>query len=242
MKTTSMLATAIFAAMFSAPAFAASLTLTDVAGIWSSSSPQVDGLGSREIRWGTPAGAGQSGYNFSSSETPFTVQDQTEFVIGTFSHENYPIIGTSLESADLSVSFSVLGVSGPITSTFSFLHNETRNDGIGGICANGQRLSSSLNSAGCADHVTATLNRGQSEAFSIDGESYVLDILGFRRGGATLTDFWTRENQSNSAELIASFRVVDLELDPPLSEVPLPASGLLLFGALAAFAVGRKRK
>ncbi len=238
MKTTRLLAAAVAALCFAAPAFAASLTLTDIDGDWSSSSPTVEGLGTSEIRWGEPAVRRQSGYNFTSSATPFTVQDQSRFVVGEFVHDNFPVFGPFLQSANLRVQFSIVGVDRPITSTFQFFHNETLNDPSGDRCPNGEMNGTGLNVSGCADSVTATLNREQSESFVIDGVTYVLDILGFQSEGETLTNFWTQENLSNSAELVAIFRVLDGE---PVPEIPLPASGVLLLISLTALGLTRRR-
>ncbi len=223
-------------------ATAASLTLTDINGAWSSSTPRVDGIGTSQIRWGRPAETRESGYNFSSSATPFTVEDQREFVVGTFSHENFPVFGSFLRRANLQVNFSVTGVSEAITSVFSFTHFETTNNPGSGRCPNGEADGVGVNAAGCADRVTATLNEEQSESFVIDGVTYVLDILGFRRDGERFTEFWTQENQSNEAELVAIFRVEDGEppVEPP-SEVPLPAAGWLILAGLATLSVFRKR-
>lgn len=221
-----------------APAMAASLTLTDIQAEWSSSTPTVDGIGTKEIRWGRPAEQRQSGYNFASSETPFSVEDQSEFVIGTFTHENFPVFDQLLEAANLAVQFAIVGVDRPITSTFAFVHQETFNNPVGGACADGGANGTGVNLAGCADKVTATLNREQSESFDIGGVTYVLDILGFQRQGETLTDFWTQESQSNSADLVAVFRV---EEGVPVPEVPLPASGILILMGLSTLVLVRRR-
>lgn len=239
MKPIRMLATAAGIVCFATSAMAASLTVTDIQAQWSSSRPTVSGLGTDQIRWGRPAETKQSGYNFTSSDVPFSVQDQNEFVIGTFSHENFPVFGSFLESANLSVQFSVVGVDQPITSTFAFTHSETLNDPVSGNCQNGDAVGVGVNAAGCADRVRATLNREQSETFVIDGVTYQLDILGFQRDGEKFTTFWTEENKSNAAELIAIFRVLDTQ---PPSEVPLPAAGWLLLAGFASLGLLRQRK
>ena len=229
---------AIAAALcIAAPVSAASLTINGVDGVWSTSQPVVNGIGTTDLRWGTPARSRQSGYNFESSATPFVVEDEQSFVLGTFTHLNFPITGVLLEAADLAVEFSIAGVSGVIQSTFSFDHFETNNQLS--RCANGLPNGSGLNVNGCADRVRATLNEAKSEVFDLDGVSYTLDISGFQYNGALFESFWTQEDRANSAQLIAIFSVVD---GIPVPEVPLPASGLMLLGGLGALALRKKRK
>lgn len=240
MKLLCMIAAAAASMSFATPVLSATLTVTDINGVWSSSVPAVDGRGTNEIRWGRPAETRRSGYNFTSSATPFEIEDQRQFVIGHFSHENFPVFGSFLQSANLQVQFSIVRSDTPIISTFAFNHLETLNTPRrGSQCQNGEANLTGLNASGCADRVTATLNREQTESFEIDGVPYVLDILGFRRDGELLTNFWTEENLSNGADLVAIFRVD--EGTPVVSEVPLPASGLLILVGLASLAAARRR-
>lgn len=239
----------IAALSLATPAISASLNLNSIDGEWQNASPSVSGEGTSEIRWGTPARTTdgpfysslsylrdtgeQSGYDFDAS-ADMTVEDSTTFVLGTFTHLNFPIRDTLLESVDLSISFMIDGVADAITSVFSFDHWETHNEAT--VCANGDGQREGRNNAnGCADRVTATLNEGMSETFEIDGVTYVLDVTGFLYEGEMMTDFWTLENETNEALLLASFRVIP-------SEVPLPASGLLLLGGLAGMAMVRRRQ
>ena len=71
----------------------------------------------------------------------------------------------------------------------------------------------------------------------VDGAEYLLDITGFQLGDDVFESFWTTERSANEAELQASYRLIS---EPP-SEVPLPASGLLLLGGLAGLAAARRR-
>ena len=222
---------------FAAPVSAVTLTINGVDGIWSTSKPVVGGIGSTELRWGTPARRqlGQSGYNFVASQTPFEVEDGRSFVLGTFTHLNFPITGVLLETADLAVSFAIAGIAGEIQTTFSFKHFETFNEAT--TCADGNANGVGANVNGCADNVLATLNEAKSEFFQLDGVTYQLDISGFQYNGRLLESFWTQEDRANSAELIAVFNVIDT-----VAEVPLPASGWFLLGGLGAFAMRRKRQ
>lgn len=223
----------VAALTIAAPAMSASLTIQSIDGDWQNATPDVTGEGTSQIRWGTPAGYGQSGYDFDAAGD-MSVEDETSFVLGTFTHLNFPIRGTLLTSVELSVQFMVDGVADAITSVFSFDHWETYNQA--NTCANGAGQGVGVNSNGCADRVTATSNEGMSEEFTIDGITYVLDVTGFLYDGELMDDFWTSETMTNEAQLLASFRVV------PPSEVPLPASGLLLLGGVAGLAMARRRR
>jgi len=239
-----MAAFATAALCVAGPAAAASLTITSISGIWSSSTPTVSGIGSEDISWGVPAETRKSGYSFDHAATPVTVESDSDFVIGTFTHNNFPIRGSFLQSANLRVTLEIAGLANPIVSVFSFLHDETPNSPA--RCRNGEANAQGVNANGCADLVTATLNQGRSEVFSIDGVNYVLDIMGFQYLGQKLTDFWTTENQSNAAQLLAVFST-EVEQPGPgpdpetPSEVPLPASALLLLAGLGALPLLRRK-
>lgn len=217
---------------FSSACAAATLSIEPIGGIWSSSKPAVAGIGTNQLNWGEPQFTRQSGYHF-EAQGPFEVESETPFVIGTFTHQNFPVRGQILESAQLKVSFRIAGLADPIASTFSFVHDETLNDQD--TCPNGLDNRVGINVGGCADRVTVALNEGQSQRFEIDGASYVLDVLGFQYDGVPLGAFWTQENQENQAQLIARFTTETPPAapnppggNPPVSTVPVPASGLLL--------------
>ncbi len=247
-----------------ASAFAAPVDIEDINGFWESTTPQIDGIGTNSIRWGVPGFDRQSGYDFVANGNQ-TVETDTPFVLGTFTHLNFPISGQALQSALLEVSFRISGLTSPIISAFSFSHNETLNDQA--QCPNGAAFGVGVNAQGCADLVRATVNQGQSQSFSIGDETFELDVLGFQFEGETLENFFTEENRENSAELIAILTTQDdpdqptppgptsspdptspptdnpgppSDTPPPLSEVPLPAGGLLLMSGVAFLLLRRK--
>lgn len=222
------------------PSAAAAVTVTSIEGAWHNANNRVKGVGTDKIRWGKSAGHGRSGYNFKAARTNVVTSPETSFVLGKFKHLNFPVYGPFLESVDLVVSFTVEGLNEAFKSVFSFEHNETINGAS--TCPYGT-AGVGVNAKGCADHVTASLNEDKSESFMLDGVEYLLDITGFLHQGSLMNDFWTVENARNSAELVAEFRVLgtDEPQEPP-SEVPLPASGLLLLAGVAGLmAKGRRR-
>lgn len=218
----------------SSSAMAASLSISSIDGVWENATTGVTGQGTSEIRWGNPyyKSGDPSGYDFDAAGD-LTVEDGAEFALGTFTHLNFPIDKPVLESVDLSLSFMIDGVANAISTVVSFAHWETAN--WHNVCANDGDKGVGVNANGCADQVTAMLNESNSETFQIEGVTYALEISGFMHGGDLMSDFWTRENAENEALLIGSFRALP-------SEVPLPASGLLLLGGLAGMAMARRRQ
>ena len=83
-------------------AWAALIPITAVDGTWSNAVPAgviIDNsVNPRTARWGTPPlGGNQSGYNWSSSATPFNADSSgTPFSLGTFDHLNFPALHQNL--------------------------------------------------------------------------------------------------------------------------------------------------
>jgi hypothetical protein len=166
------------------------MTTAITSGLWTginASPPGLTGLSSQHVRWGVPAGgAGQSGYVFTgrSVEVPL---DGTTFVLGTFTHQNYPIYGYQPGQFDVSLKVHVTFGGGVLSRDFSFTfhHNETPN-------------------VGPAPEDLVDLPTLQSpETVEIDGEEYALVIQGFLQGGNLVTRFVSPENGSNSADIVA---------------------------------------
>ncbi|PZQ97829.1 MAG: PEP-CTERM sorting domain-containing protein [Cereibacter sphaeroides] len=237
------------AAFFAIAANAAVVDITGITGKWTATTgTSVDDLNSDSIRWGDPAtSAGKSGYDFDAASTPINnVAADTSFDLGLFTHLNRPIYPPSITSATLQVliNLSIDGLAQtPILSTFIFNHWETDNEPRRGNCANDEDNWQGVNKNGCADRVQAVLNLSSTDSFTIGLDEYVFTIEGFKVGPDTFDEFWTKEEKSNSATLRAFYTLkTNVEPPPPPSEVPLPAAGLLLFGAVSGLGMFARRR
>jgi len=166
------------------------MTTAVTSGVWSginASPPGLAGLNTQHVRWGVPAGgAGQSGYVF-TGRTVEVPLDGTTFVLGTFTHQNFPIYGYQPGQFDVSLRVHVTFSGGVLARDFSFTfhHNETPNVGP------------------APEDLVDLPTLRSPETVEIDGEEYALVIEGFLQGGQLVTRFISRENGSNSADIVA---------------------------------------
>jgi hypothetical protein len=235
---------------------AATITVDGIGATWGSvvtagNNSLVIGTGTSELRWGKPVGGAKSGYGFVGQPSAGYDVEQ-EFKLGTFTHYNNPIeAGTSIKETTLSlaINLTIEGAKKSVSSAFKFLHNETPNLKSGSTCANGGSFGTGVNVKGCADQVTIKTFLSLLEEFQVGNAIYTMQITGFLLNGVTVTDFWTKEEAANSADLMAKFtKVRDLPPPPPPPvpatpvPVPLPASGLLFLAGLAGLAMTKRRR
>lgn len=239
-------------------AVAAVLDVSSVNGNWTglTSDPShvptnVTGLNTNSVSWGTPHSSNrlrkQSGYSFIGAAAG-QIESDKDFDLGTFTHNNFALNpGTSITGAGLGlvVNMVIGGVDRALTTAFNFKHDETANGGeSNGLCKNGGANWSGKNINGCADRVTILDNAAQQETFEVAGFLYILEITGFTQAGVAFSEFWTAENQANSAILRARFTLVGSvpPIDPPPAPVPLPAAGWMVLTGLGALAATRARR
>ncbi len=233
-------------------AAAATVSVTAVNGIWTAAAPgnapNLNGIGTSTINWGTGSQSGgfrQSSYTFSGpSGLPVALTSGQSFVLGQFTHSNWPIVAlpapSSITGATLQITFDLLvgGTAQTISQIYDFAHWETAN--AAAPCADGGTVGSGVDINGCADRVQATLNPAVSDTFTIGGVDYQINISafqGFAPDANGVPTFWTVESSQNTADLIATFDAVDV----PPAPVPLPATGLLLLAALGTAGAIRRR-
>ncbi|WP_424187226.1 choice-of-anchor K domain-containing protein [Actinokineospora sp. G85] len=151
--------------------------------------PNLSGLTTDHVTWGVPAGGGQSGYVFRGGEVDVRT-DGTEFTLGTFTHENFPITGMPQQEFDVDLTVDVAFEDGTTAAfSFRFHHNETPNVGP--------------NPEDLVDLPTFV----SPQTVTIDGTEYAVLISGFKQGGQVVRRFVSQENSANSADIVAIFAV-----------------------------------
>ncbi len=191
-------------------------------GIWIAHTPgntsNFSGEGTNRIYWGTAAqpGGQQSSYEFVGAALPNPMPLNTSFVLGTFTHYNFPIHANyPLQSATLSVAIDFEDPAWPDqTFSYVFAHEETPNSGTCAYCGG---LPPGTTCIPCPDRVTFPTAYGE-ESFRIGDQLYTLKIDGFRRqiSDPTMEYFVTQENEANSAYLYATVSSV-LVPEPAIS-------------------------
>ncbi|MGK5532645.1 choice-of-anchor K domain-containing protein [Streptomyces sp. URMC 129] len=148
-----------------------------------------------DIKWGAVADSVKSGYTFHGGPVPVRV-DGTEFVLGTFTHHNFPIPPLPQDQFDLRLAVNVSFDDGKeVDFVLRFHHYETPNQ-----------------SANPQDLVDLPVVHPPQQVVTVDGASYKVLITGFRQGKKILHQFVSEENGSNSADIYALFTP-----DPPLT-------------------------
>lgn len=159
-------------------------------GSWpaiSVNSPTFSGLGTDRVSWGVPAGSGKSGYVFRGGQVDVRT-DGTEFTLGTFTHENFPVTSLPQNEFDVDLRVNVAFEDGTRADfSFRFHHNETPNNGP------------------APEDLVDLPTFISPETVKIDGVEYKVVISGFKQNGRIVRQFVSDENSSNSADIVALF-------------------------------------
>ncbi|PJN21410.1 lamin tail domain-containing protein [Kitasatospora sp. CB02891] len=165
------------------------MSTVTTSGTWAAvtpTPPNVSGLNTGHVSWGVPVGGGKSGYSFSGG-TIEVKTDGSEQTLGTFTHQNFPIVGGGVNQFDVDLVVRIRFQEDGSDRDFSFRfhHFETPNDGP------------------TPDDEVDLPTRVSPESVTIDGEKYAAVITGFKRNGEIVNKFFSPENGANSADVVA---------------------------------------
>lgn len=185
------------------------VALISVSGVWTAidGGSGHQGVGTNEIRWGTPAGAQKSGLRFTDS-TQQSFDTGETFYLGMLTHMNWPTFsGTAASGATLQIAldFDRPDIADVILP-YDFDIEETPNS-AGSCKAYQQTLTP------CDDKVTFPNSYG-TQVFTIGDIQYTLVIDGFvdaYPSGNPVSAFITEEQKENSAFLVGHLSSVLVE-------------------------------
>ena len=185
------------------------VAMTSVTGIWTeiNGGSGHQGIGTNEIRWGTPAGAQKSGLRFTNSGAQ-SFDTGENFYLGMLTHMNWPTYsGTAADGAKLEITLNFDKPDIPnVVLDYDFEIDETLNSA--GSCPIFQQ---SLTP--CDDNVTFPNSYGNT-VFTIGDIQYTLVIDGFVDSyptGTPVEEFITEEQKDNSAFLVGYLSSVLVE-------------------------------
>ena len=197
-----------------------------------------------QVRWGVDQGSGQSGYNLDLAPPPsvpiseVVPPNTAPFLIGNFTHVNFPIGPNSITGIDLKVSFDITidgSPIGPHDFFFHFAHDETTNNLD--PCPYGGNNGQGVNINGCADRVVVSF-LSASDSFTIGTDVYTFTLLGFSpdcsRPDSVSNTFLTIENETNTRQLCAAIAL--------RSDVQAPEPGTLALLGLGLFGLRLVRR
>ena len=128
-----------------------------------------------------------SGYTFEGPSGSQTFDPGDTFLLGTFTHHNWPITDAPTQ-LELEVVLVFTDPACTETFTFTFDHNETPNTG-----------------GGCCDDIVSFPTSYGNRSFQIDDVLYTLEIVGFidnYPNGTLVQEFHTAESADNVAYLV----------------------------------------
>jgi len=217
---------------------AQAIQLSNVTGSWTSvnGGNNVTGVQTNQVRWGNPATSnGKSGLGFVGSAPAVSLPLNTNFVLGTLTHYNFPIYGAA-SGANLGISLNLANAGETINRQFNYDFNidETPNTSNLGACDATKQISS----VPCDDVITFDNNQAQN--FFLNGNEYKMAISGFSsdpNGYSPLAKFTTVEGQQSNAYILGNITQIT-----PATPVPWETDSLPIVGSVIAFGFGLRAK
>jgi hypothetical protein len=199
-------------------------------GVGGASTTSYDGAtNTASIKWGVPGPSGtglQSGYTFTGDAPPTfgAPTDGSIFSLGEFDHDNEPILNSSLRVKTVDLNLVIDTAIGSFNPIYQLTHLETPNVEP---CA-------FPSDTPCADTVTISITEVAVGKVTIGKYVYSFFIDGFLNSdGEVVSSLVTQEQGVNNAHLVGRITV---------EQIPLPAAGWLLFGALGGLGLMSRRK
>lgn len=185
------------------------------------------------LEWGNPftpsPNAGVSAFGFTRVDEFDAPTDGTLFPLGDFLHQNLTIFLPGIDGADLAVTVDFTDQGFNTVLNIPVTLDETNNSPADGICD----PPTPPNEDDCPDTVSIP---DVSRIVVINGEEFILNVIGFSQdGGATTTqDFISNEGGENVATLFARLDLVEPPVSPvsEASTIALLGMGLLGLGGL----------
>ena len=214
----------LIAALILVP-FAGAVTVSS-SGSWSGAGP-----GTPHCLWYSPDGT-QVRYGDNNAQSPcpsdhnlqsgfgfvgvsgVNVPDNSDFVVGTFTHFNRPVYSGSSPMNYVDLNVQIQFDSGP-TETFTYRMNlvETPNTGTCSSCPTWGYPDFTCETP-CPDLVTIDMSI-QDRIITVNGVDYTLQMVGFIPSGTVVDHFITQERKENVAQLVAKLirvnRIITVE-------------------------------
>ncbi|MDD5264753.1 MAG: choice-of-anchor K domain-containing protein, partial [Candidatus Bipolaricaulis sp.] len=211
-------------------------------GIWTYCNDSGTGIGTNTLYWGTPTGDGQSWFEFTGAEDLLFDADEL-FLIGTFTHHNRVVIGSTPTAMTLEVTLHLLSPTLSPDPVFDYVlaFEETPNMGDVYECPLFQ-----VSATPCDDLVVFPAS-GQSRTFWVGDTEYQLDVLGFvatPTSTTPITEFVTEERADSAIYLVGRLAVltpptrIDLSLTKTVSPTTYAVGSSVTFAVTVTNAAG----
>lgn len=199
--------------------------------------PGTNGAIKNGLYWGeSNTGGNKSGLLFDPTSNGSAVTLGTAFKLGELTHYNNSIyLDTAITNANLKLQLSLAGTGSITTGPLNYSFNIFETPNVAGSCPSWQ-----ASTTPCDDKISFSAS-STSQQFSLDGQLYSFNLLGFFKDPSTIvSDMITTEQMATTRNLMASITAVPSTVTA--TPVPAPAALWLLGSGLLGLAGFAKRK